>query len=244
MALIAPVEDGQLAADKIAEQKKKESEDGNKLGYDQFLQLLCAEMQYQDPLEPTSNTDYIAQLATFSQVEATLNMQTALQGMQTNALVGKYVNIKTADSMDSGFVDYVQYENGNQYVYVNGKRYNAADIYEVIDTDYMEAVTLADAFAAAVGKLPDKDQLTIKDLQSVKDLVTVYESLTSYQKSYINQDVLKKYKELVDQMAKLIGDSSEEDKKPEGSGDSTTGGAGDSTTGGADHTEGTTSPTA
>ena len=171
-------------------------------------------------------------------------MQTALQGLQVNALVGKYVNIKTADTMDSGFVDYVQYENGNQYIYVNGKRYNAADVYEVIDTDYMEAVTLADAFAVAVGKLPDKDKLTLNDLQSVKDLVTVYESLTSYQKSYINQDVLKKYKELVDQMAKLLGDSSEEDKKPEAPGDGTTGGEGDNTTGGADKTEGTTKPTA
>ncbi|WP_082223751.1 flagellar hook capping FlgD N-terminal domain-containing protein [Lachnobacterium bovis] len=26
-------------------------------------------MQYQDPLEPTSNTEYVAQLATFSQLE-------------------------------------------------------------------------------------------------------------------------------------------------------------------------------
>ena len=39
-----------------------------------FLSLLVAEMQNQDPLEPTSNSDYMAQMATFSQVEATTEM--------------------------------------------------------------------------------------------------------------------------------------------------------------------------
>ena len=66
MALIQPVEDGKIPKDTSTTSK---SDTSNDLGYDQFLQLLCAEMQYQDPLEPTSNTEYVAQLATFSQME-------------------------------------------------------------------------------------------------------------------------------------------------------------------------------
>ena len=40
-------------------------------GYDKdaFMQILVAQMKYQDPLEPTSNTEYISQYATFTQVE-------------------------------------------------------------------------------------------------------------------------------------------------------------------------------
>ena len=53
MALIQPVEDGKIPKDTSTTSK---SDTSNDLGYDQFLQLLCAEMQYQDPLEPTSNT--------------------------------------------------------------------------------------------------------------------------------------------------------------------------------------------
>ena len=64
MALIQPVVDGKIPKDTSTTSK---SDTSNDLGYDQFLQLLCAEMQYQDPLEPTSNTEYVAQLATFSQ---------------------------------------------------------------------------------------------------------------------------------------------------------------------------------
>ena len=37
------------------------------LDKDAFLQLLVAQMKYQDPLEPTDNTEYVAQLATFSE---------------------------------------------------------------------------------------------------------------------------------------------------------------------------------
>ena len=70
--IIAPVENGKLVKDYS---KKKTESNGSEMGYDQFLTLLCAEMQYQDPLEPTSNTEYVAQLATFSQLEATLAMQ-------------------------------------------------------------------------------------------------------------------------------------------------------------------------
>ena len=54
MALIQPVENGKIPT---TEEEEKTTSAGNDLGYDEFLQLLCAEMQYQDPLEPTSNTE-------------------------------------------------------------------------------------------------------------------------------------------------------------------------------------------
>ena len=107
MALIQPVEDGKIPKDTSTTSK---SDTSNDLGYDQFLQLLCAEMQYQDPLEPTSNTEYVAQLATFSQMEATLGMQSTIESSNANALVGKCVIIKTTSSTGEttateGFVD-------------------------------------------------------------------------------------------------------------------------------------------
>ena len=47
-----------------------------KVDYDAFLTLLVTEMKNQDPTKPMESTDFVAQLATFSNVE---------QGVQTNA---------------------------------------------------------------------------------------------------------------------------------------------------------------
>lgn len=57
------------------------------LDYDAFLQLLVAQMQNQDPLEPMSETEYVAQLATFSNVEQNIKTNEQLGEMLTlNAL--------------------------------------------------------------------------------------------------------------------------------------------------------------
>ena len=57
--LIQSVVDGKItentATNTTAE--KKETRGTTDLGYDAFLQLLIAEMQHQDPLEPTTNTE-------------------------------------------------------------------------------------------------------------------------------------------------------------------------------------------
>ena len=46
---------------------------------DDFLLLLVTQLQYQDPLEPVSNTEMAAQLAQYSQLEALNNMQETMQ---------------------------------------------------------------------------------------------------------------------------------------------------------------------
>ena len=70
----------------------------NGLDKDAFLQLLVAEMQNQDPLEPSSNTEYVAQLATFTQVEEMQNMANSMAQNQANALVGKTCLLYTSPS--------------------------------------------------------------------------------------------------------------------------------------------------
>ena len=213
MALVASVEDGKVVSNTSSTETTTAS--NNDLGYDQFLQLLCAEMQYQDPLEPTSNTEYVAQLATFSQMEAMLSMQNTIESSNANSLVGKYVIVKSTSSSTgettavAGFVDYVQYENGKQYLSINGSLYSIDDLYEVADTDYMEAVALAEAFSVSVNNLPDADKLTLAWQEDVENLSTVYDSLTSYQKSYISSDALTKFKELVAAMKELVDNSSD-----------------------------------
>ena len=58
MALVAPVENGKIvetASQTSVKNSTKTSSDG--MDKEAFLQLLVAQMKYQDPLEPTSNPD-------------------------------------------------------------------------------------------------------------------------------------------------------------------------------------------
>ena len=73
------------------------------LGKDDFLKLLVGQMQNQDPLNPTSDTDFIGQMAQFSQLEQTTNMASANEqliaeqrGARAVALLGRTVTYPDA----------------------------------------------------------------------------------------------------------------------------------------------------
>jgi flagellar basal-body rod modification protein FlgD len=68
------------------------------LDYNSFLKLLLAEMKNQDPMEPMKGSEYVAQLATFSQVEKSVQMNDRLAALLTssqlneaNGLIGRSV---------------------------------------------------------------------------------------------------------------------------------------------------------
>ena len=97
--IYAPVKDGQIVETGSQNSlKKANAGDKNSMDKDAFLQLLVAQMQYQDPLEPTSNTEFISQYAQFSQVEQMQNMAGTTELARATSLVGKEVYVKTTDS--------------------------------------------------------------------------------------------------------------------------------------------------
>ena len=229
MSLIQEVKNGQIVDS--ATTSKKTEKSGSELGYDQFLQILCAEMQYQDPLEPTSNTEYIAQMATFSQVESMLNMQNTMTASEANALVGKYVIMKVTSSTTgevsyaAGNVDYVLHQNGKTYLSINNSLYNIEDLDTVADADYMEAVALAEEFKKAVEELPPKNQISLSDKDAIVAIANGYNSLSDYQKSFIDKDVLKSFEEKFERYNELVkaqegadGDNTEDNDNTEDSG--------------------------
>ena len=148
MALIQPVEDGKIPKDTSTTSK---SDTSNDLGYDQFLQLLCAEMQYQDPLEPMDNTAMVSQLAQFSALEEMQNVSSALSNSQALSLVGKNVIIEVGKSTENantttvgGKVQYVQIVDGKAKLAINGQLYDYDDFDMVVDDKYLEELKKKD----------------------------------------------------------------------------------------------------
>lgn len=121
--------------------KTSNTKKSNTLNMKNFLSLLVAEMQNQDPLEPTSNSDYMAQMATFSQVEATSEMNERVLSQTASNLIGKAVIVKTdtnSTGYAGGIVNGWQEIDGIVYLGINGNLYDINDVDQVIDKDYYE----------------------------------------------------------------------------------------------------------
>lgn len=84
-------------------QIKQDTTQNKELGKNEFLNLLVAQLNNQNPLEPQGNGEFIAQLAQFSQVEGIEKLNTSMesllsgyqssQALQASSLVGRKVII-------------------------------------------------------------------------------------------------------------------------------------------------------
>lgn len=125
--------------------KKTETASNSALDKDAFLQLLVTQMQYQDPLEPTDNTEYMSQLAQFSELEAMNNLGTSFSNSQALGLVGEYVILNVTDNAGNpkqvgGLVQYVTISNNQALLRVNDEYYSMDAFDSVVDWDYVEYI--------------------------------------------------------------------------------------------------------
>lgn len=104
---------------------------GSHMGSAEFLQLLTTELQNQDPMKPVDDTQSVAQLAQFSALSATEELNTSFQNFQSNfgvmqaaSLIGQKVTVDTPDakgnlSTETGTVSSIAVENGKPYFTMN-----------------------------------------------------------------------------------------------------------------------------
>ncbi len=200
----AASQDATKANTNISTSKTAETKDG---GYteEMFMKLLVAEMQYQDPLEPTDNSQYVAQLASFTQIEAIQAVQADMKNIQGNSMVGKMVALIDDDNVEiHGRVDYVRTDaDGQLLASVNNKEYPVEKIKSIMDETYYNAVLVADTILADISKLPTKDLLTLGDEEDVVKVATMINSLDAYTKGFLGKDVTEYVQSLVDKIAEL-----------------------------------------
>lgn len=205
MGAIAQVTNGELVQNTTS---TTSTSSGSTLDKDAFLQLLVAQMKYQDPLEPTSNTEYISQLATFSELEEMQNLTSNMTLQRASSLVGQYVFMKVTDSSGNttypeGYVDYVVYENGKAYLSIDDTLYSIDDLDTVADATYVQAGKVAEAFVTQMNKLPAPAKVTEDNLEDIGDLITVYENMTSYQQEFLGKENTALYEKYVERFEEL-----------------------------------------
>ena len=216
MGALAHTKDGKIVESTTASSLAKETKkSGSTMDKEAFLKLLVAQMKYQDPLEPTSNTEFVSQYAQFSSLEQMQNMSATLELSRASTLVGQTVSVNTTDSTGKsttiqGVVDYVVYENNKAYVSIGGELYSLDDVYGVANQQYLDAYDKALAFGIAMNKLPSYENLTLDDKEDVDKLKEIYDGMSNYEKTFVAKDFtdkLDRYVKRIEELVKdLIGD--------------------------------------
>lgn len=139
----------QLAQSQNGSRSPKTENDSN-----MFLTLMLQQLQNQDPTEPTSNTEWLSQLAQYSSLEQMTKMNEGLSNCtsymssmysdmtanseinQTLSLIGKEVTLvdpedSTGKSRITGIVKEASFEDGTGKVKVGDKYYSIGNILTV-----------------------------------------------------------------------------------------------------------------
>lgn len=118
------------------------------LGKEEFLKILMAQLENQDPLNPMEDKDFIAQMATFSQLEQLMNIsnsmemfnqfQTYQSVVEYSHLIEKEVTYQTYDSegnpdgTEKGIVQRVSMADGSiKLVLDSGDEVDVTDVTEI-----------------------------------------------------------------------------------------------------------------
>lgn len=204
----------------------KSGKNKNTVDSDMFLTLLVAEMQNQDPLEPTSNTEWVSQYATFTQVQKMSEMAESIDVLRANNLIGKEVIMKTTSestgevNYTQGIVDFVEVENGKPLLVIDDKKFSMSDLDTIVSSQYSAAYEKYSTFKEMIDALPDVAFANRTYENVIQGAFDYYNTMDEYQQNYMKiygSEQMEKFTEwkleLENMGIKFKDSSAEEEKK-------------------------------
>ncbi|MDR1651159.1 MAG: flagellar hook assembly protein FlgD [Synergistaceae bacterium] len=122
---------------------KKSTDSGDSLGKEDFLKLLVAQLTHQDPTNPMNDTEFVAQLATYSGLEQQMNMNKNLEKLITAtnmttaasamSLIGSIVGYTGEDgALNTGQVSFLDIVGGEVNLYLTDGTYIPYSVVEQV----------------------------------------------------------------------------------------------------------------
>ena len=129
---------------------------GSDLDKDAFLSILVSQLQYQDPLSPMDNTDFIAQMAQFSALEQMQSLNETSTASQATNMIGQYVYAEITDENGEkvpvfGKVDGVTVNSGEACLLVGGASVPVDDVTEVYSSETLEKSDISQTLLQSSG---------------------------------------------------------------------------------------------
>lgn len=118
---------------------KPQGDKFSELKVDDFLKLMIAELQNQDPLDPTDNSKLLEQVNQIRSVQSSTQLTTTLNAVllgqnlsSASGMIGKEVRGLSSDGAEvSGRVDRVSIEEGAPVMHVGAKQLTLNNIREI-----------------------------------------------------------------------------------------------------------------
>ncbi|HOV69359.1 MAG TPA: flagellar hook capping FlgD N-terminal domain-containing protein [Clostridia bacterium] len=119
-----------------------ESNNRSRLGKDDFLKLLVAQMRNQDPLNPMDDRETISQMAQLSMLEQIQELNNAFMSTQAFGLLGKTISAVSYDEsgemvLVNGRVDKITLISGKPVLHVGDRQLALSDVREVADEQWI-----------------------------------------------------------------------------------------------------------
>ena len=112
------------------------------LGKDDFLKLLVAQLQSQDPLNPMEDKEFISQMAQFTSLEQMKNVSNAVQITQATSYIGKQVTWDDEmGEQQTGIAKSVRIVSGEPKIVVGDQNIALAKVTSVTDAPAATATT-------------------------------------------------------------------------------------------------------
>lgn len=112
------------------------TEDNSGLNISDFFSLIAAQLSNQDFMNPTDNTEFLAQLAQFTALQMQENILYAANASFASSLIGKTVIAAKLDStgkvvQTTGVVERIAFSSGGYEFYVNGQAFSLENLMEI-----------------------------------------------------------------------------------------------------------------
>lgn len=108
-----------------AQQNEAAATQSSAISQEDFLKILLTQLNYQDPLKPLDNQEFLAQMAQFSSLEQARQLNervntllTIQSSTQSIGLLGKTVDIQTAAGAVTGKVTTLSFKEGQPFMTV------------------------------------------------------------------------------------------------------------------------------
>lgn len=146
---------------------------------DAFLQLMVTKLQNQDPLSPTDDTEFLAQLAQFTTLEQMTNLAESSELTQAFSMVGKYVQVSVGDENIISKIDSVLTSGGEPKFNIGGYLFSMDDILSVYDEESLTFTPITpDGDAESDADTDNSGAEAVNLAEQINNVAAKYNSLT------------------------------------------------------------------